>query len=166
MAITQAEDGASHDERVLRRFYVQAEALVRRPVVEVWAERDSSAHSAWGTGSWACTPLAGPSGCNVGAGFVSIIPATGPSGLRTVWVTRVTAVVPKYSVTTETITPTLEHVETIRFTDVDGVNTRLSLEGWFTLVSTGAQVAKAQPHFQRLAQEYVDRVAAWVPEAP
>ena len=88
------------DERALRRFYVTAEVTVDRPAAQVWAERDSGGHPAWGHPSWSATRLEGPSGCAVGAGSVAVIPASGPEGLRSVWLSRVTAVMPGYSVTT------------------------------------------------------------------
>jgi hypothetical protein len=149
--------------RTIRRFYVTAEAIVPRSAAQVWAEREAPDHPAWGGESTWGIPLAGPTGCTVGAGDIKVIPASGPLGLRSVVLSRVIDVAPGFSTTVETITAALEHVETIRFFDLEGASTRLVLEGWFTMVCTEAYVAEAAPKFQAVGQQFLDKVAGWTP---
>jgi len=153
----------TYDARAIHRIHVQAEAVAARPPATVWAERDSGDHPAWGDPAWSSTPLAGPTGCSVGAGQVAVIPAAGALGVRTVWLSRVIAVMPGYSVTVETLTGSLEQVETITFHDAGNGTTRLAIDSYITVATTAANLAGVTARFQALVQAHLDRVAQWEP---
>jgi len=155
----------SDDARAIQRLHVNVQTVVPRPLEAVWAEHDSGDHPAWGDPAWQATPLAGPSGRVVGAGNVAVIPARGQLGLRSVWLSRVIAVMPGYSVTVETLNGTLEQVETIRFLDAGEGATRLELDSYITTVISPSRVPEMTVRFGDMAQAYIDRVADWRPPA-
>jgi hypothetical protein len=82
--------------------------------------------------------------------------------LRSVWWTTVTAVVPQWSVTTETCAGVFEHTEMLLFEDhPDGTYARI--EGSLRVPNTEEGADQMAGLMAQLARQYLQRPADWRP---
>lgn len=137
--------------------------MIPRPRKVVWEELAAGDHPAW------TEPVSNrqqrrlsDGALEVGAVTVTGPIAMPPFGLRAVWWTEVTAIVPGWSVTTDVYAGFFEHTEMLLLEDhADGTYARI--EGSLRRATTPEGADHAAVLMTRLAVEYLRRPAEWKP---
>ncbi|GEK22946.1 hypothetical protein [Cellulomonas xylanilytica] len=107
--------------------------------------------------------LVGQPRSGLGAKSVRLGPPVGPHGFRTVMYSEVTALQEPHWITSEVLTSTWEHVETLLLLDIDPGRTRARVTGaWRRPAPAGTDFSELQQSLDLLAAQYLERIAAAV----
>ena len=105
--------------------------------------------------------LVGQPTSGLGAKSVRLGPPVGPFGFRTVMYSEVTALLEPHWITSQTLTTTWEHVETLLLDDVGPGHTRARMTGtWRRAAPAGTDFAELERTLNRLVAEHLARLAA------
>ena len=146
---------------------ITASTVIPRPREVVWAELEQDRHPAW------CTPidgeneyaLRGDGKLAVGAVRIGGPYPIPPHGIRQVWWTEVTQVMPGWLVTVETYTGLFEHTETLVLSD-HAQGTEARIQGSVRRVTTPEHADTAVALMTRMAEGHLRRAAQWQPGDP
>lgn len=160
MFARRADAGAGSKAEIgLQYRTIRSSVVIPRPRDVVWQELEQGDHPAWtmpDSGGMNEHYLRGDGALRVGTVKIIGPIVTPPFGIRQVWWSEVTQVMPGWAITTETYTSVFDHMETLALHDhAEGTFARI--EGSVRRVTTGEHADIAVGLMTRMADGHLRR---------
>lgn len=147
---------------------ISASVVIPRPREVVWSELEQADHPAWTApevGGGQEHHLRCDGTLKVGNVHISGPFPLPPFGIRQVWWTEITQIMPGWSITTETYAGIFDHTETLVLHDHEG-GTLARIEGNVRRHTTPQHADSAVALMTRMANGHLRRAAQWRPGDP